>query len=438
MTRTLVGLLVVVSSAAHAATLQVPATYSTIQAAIDASTHGDTVAISPGIYKEHINFLGKNIVVRGIAGRDATFIEATDFAEPIVSIENGETSGAVLEGLTIRYAVDAAGVYCYNSSPIIQWCTMSFNSEQGRGGQGIYCHTNSAAIIRYNLLHDNAAQYGGAIRVYRATRVSIHHNEMFGNWGNYGSAIWSSVSDTASIHHNLIHGNQTRAAVYFRSGPHVFFGNALVGNAAGLAFSNGPGPAYVVIKNNIITGSGGDAMGPLYTSTASASYNNFWNNEGGGFPGFEGISVDPMFEDPSSGDFSLQDSSPCIDAGDPDPEYNDPDGSRSDMGPGPMTGLPHVSYWPDCPFELPGDINLSGAITSAEIIFTVYYVFLSGGEPLPCPENGDVNCSGGVTAADILHFVNYVFGKQGLKQKGRGDPICINCRLLYYSGASCP
>jgi len=53
------------------------------------------------------------------------------------------------------------------------------------------------------------------------------------------------------------------------------------------------------------------------------------------------IDADPLFVDPENGNYHLSwtnfpipDStmSPCIDAGDPDPQYNDPDGTRNDMG----------------------------------------------------------------------------------------------------------
>jgi hypothetical protein len=40
----------------------------------------------------------------------------------------------------------------------------------------------------------------------------------------------------------------------------------------------------------------------------------------------------PKFTDSSNGDYSLASDSPCIDAGPPDPQYNDRDGSRNDIG----------------------------------------------------------------------------------------------------------
>jgi len=62
----------------------------------------------------------------------------------------------------------------------------------------------------------------------------------------------------------------------------------------------------------------------------------------GGWPeGIENINTTPLFIDPDGpddilgnedDDYHLQSWSPCIDAGDPDPQYNDPDGTRNDMG----------------------------------------------------------------------------------------------------------
>jgi len=67
-------------------------------------------------------------------------------------------------------------------------------------------------------------------------------------------------------------------------------------------------------------------------------YNNVWNTQGQDYfettPAPHEISADPMF----GPEFTLLASSPCIDAGHPDPVYNDPDGSRNDMGAKPFEG----------------------------------------------------------------------------------------------------
>jgi len=44
------------------------------------------------------------------------------------------------------------------------------------------------------------------------------------------------------------------------------------------------------------------------------------------------IDADPFFFDAANGDYHLHAGSPCIDAGNPNPQYNDPDGTRNDMG----------------------------------------------------------------------------------------------------------
>jgi|GEM_PF-1634764 len=50
------------------------------------------------------------------------------------------------------------------------------------------------------------------------------------------------------------------------------------------------------------------------------------------FTGIGNISQNPLFIDPLTANYHLQSTSPCIDAGNPDPIYNDPDGTRNDMG----------------------------------------------------------------------------------------------------------
>ena len=63
-------------------------------------------------------------------------------------------------------------------------------------------------------------------------------------------------------------------------------------------------------------------------SSPTATYSDIQ----GGWSGTGNIDADPLFVDPLNNDFHLTLNSPCIDAGNPDSQYNDPDGTRNDMG----------------------------------------------------------------------------------------------------------
>jgi hypothetical protein len=53
----------------------------------------------------------------------------------------------------------------------------------------------------------------------------------------------------------------------------------------------------------------------------------------GDFRGLNGnISADPLFMDADNGDFRLMPDSPCIDVGNPEPIFKEPDGSKNDIG----------------------------------------------------------------------------------------------------------
>lgn len=59
--------------------------------------------------------------------------------------------------------------------------------------------------------------------------------------------------------------------------------------------------------------------------------------------------------------------------------------------------------------QLRGDVDKSGLITSADIIYLVNYAFRSGPEPIGGMAVGDVNCNGAVNSADIIYLVGYIF-----------------------------
>jgi hypothetical protein len=77
----------------------------------------------------------------------------------------------------------------------------------------------------------------------------------------------------------------------------------------------------------------------------------------------------------------------------------------------------------DFAFSKPGDVNQSGSVTSADIIWLVGFIFKGQAAPMPCQGAGDVNCTYGVNSADIIHLVNFVF---------KGGPVpCDQCTVSW-------
>jgi len=72
---------------------------------------------------------------------------------------------------------------------------------------------------------------------------------------------------------------------------------------------------------------------------ARVDYNIYFLNSVNALNGPNDMAVDPGFVDSAFGDFHLDWLSPALDAGDPNPGYNEPDGSRSDIGAFPYAWL---------------------------------------------------------------------------------------------------
>lgn len=55
-----------------------------------------------------------------------------------------------------------------------------------------------------------------------------------------------------------------------------------------------------------------------------------------------------------------------------------------------------------------GDPSADGVINSADIVYLINYLFISGPEPCPM-EAGDANCDGVINSADVVYLINYLF-----------------------------
>jgi len=159
---------ILVASGAYAATLEVGPgkTYTAIQPAINDATTGDTVLVYDGKYVENINFLGQAITLKSLSGASKTIIYGTHDGT-VVTFNNGEGAGSVLDGFTITNGgkmlttppLFGGGIYCFNSSPTIINCTIRNNSINGQGG-GIYCF-NSTSTFTGCTISENEVHAGG-------------------------------------------------------------------------------------------------------------------------------------------------------------------------------------------------------------------------------------------------------------------------------------
>ena len=76
------------SSVAWTADYFVPDNFATIQAAINASSSGDTITVRPGTYNERLDIGGRNIVLKSELGAAATIIDPQGAGGGVVQSSN--------------------------------------------------------------------------------------------------------------------------------------------------------------------------------------------------------------------------------------------------------------------------------------------------------------------------------------------------------------
>ena len=174
----------------YSVTLNVPGTYSTIQAGINAAVDGDIVQVAAGTYIEYINFNGKNITVKTVEGATIKGNSVYD-ALSLVTF-SGNENNAKLSGfhLTDSYGIDYGGaIYCNNSSPTIT--DVQISDVYSNWG-ALYC-SNSNPTLTNVIINNNTAAFGSAMNCNNSsptlTNVTIAQN-----YASAGSAVNSSNS----------------------------------------------------------------------------------------------------------------------------------------------------------------------------------------------------------------------------------------------------
>lgn len=200
------GLALVIGVNAEAATRRVPSQYATIQAAVDASTAGDIVLISPGTYRGvgNTNIVIPSdlpaITIRSENGPSTCVIDCEHAARGLRLAGSG---AAVVEGLTVRNGQAVSGGGIHGGTGVLSLVTCVIESCAALGGDADDAG-DGGALVSYGpalvrdcvFLANHAARHGGAVLARHATLIACH---LEGNTALAGGAVFSDAESGACI-----------------------------------------------------------------------------------------------------------------------------------------------------------------------------------------------------------------------------------------------
>lgn len=347
------------------------ADFTTISEAIDAASDNEWIEVAPCTYTETVDFRGKSVWISSTDGPETTIIDANRSYG--VAAYHGEGDGAALVGFTI---INGRGAYGTVYVSLAALHLEDVIIDGSRGAYTIYGASADVELKNVTLVDTNASSYN--LYLWRGAFIidginsecspgtaafMVGHGSFFLDHADLscasGYAIYNEnavgvvqrstlkgqihaetdkdhYDDTNSFENTVIQGSiaQTYGTLVLRNS--ILDGGSITGaDLYELKLQSS------VVMNTTCaftsTWSGTDTNGSIVPTT-TVEYNDLYgltkdDCDGTAYVGDNGnIDVDPKFRDAGAGDFSTLSGSPLIDAGLDDDAYDDPDGSRNDIG----------------------------------------------------------------------------------------------------------
>jgi len=193
-------------------TIVVPDDFSTVQAAINNATPGDTIFVHQGIYHENI-VVNKSISIIG-ENKNKTMIDGGG-SGVVVRIVADNVS---LSGFTIQNSGEEA----FESGILIQsnFNNISGNIIEKNGLTGVYLNNSFGSLLFENIITDNGGD--GVFLVYSSNNI-LFNNVVARN--NGGVRLYSS--DENNISRNVVTHDLLGGIYLFYSSHNVLFGNVI-------------------------------------------------------------------------------------------------------------------------------------------------------------------------------------------------------------------
>jgi len=209
---------------ANAQILNVPGTYPTIQAGINAAQPGDTVLVAEGTYYEQISFMGKaitvasNYIIDGDAGHiyntvlDGSQLPAGNSS--VVLFVSGEDTSSVINGFTIQNG------------------TGTLDETFMRGG-GVYIESSGAKIVN-NRIIQNTIDVTAYPENYNAGGSAIATNpDSYENWVVLEN---NTIDNNHVITDYLDGGSVVYSCIHTRMAGNIITNNSVSITGPGIAF----------------------------------------------------------------------------------------------------------------------------------------------------------------------------------------------------------
>ena len=345
---------------------------TTIQGGLALAQSGDMVRVAAGTYMEHDLQLPPGVTLVGESGRDSTVIDAQDLGHGVIGADS-----AVVSGFTIEHAgpLNRHAVYCYQTSPAVLYNRFVDNFERT-----IVLYRSTSEVAGNEFFTFAAAP---SSHVTSAQSTPWIHDNVFHADDPNGNISAIEISDVgpggigaARVENNVIHG-RTFISDLTRTDTTRVTGNVcIVQNGFSEVFNIAFNPSPLLIRNNTMVGGSGVflqgnskavLLGNIvvdgrYGIQASGGEivldcNDVFHCEtgySGVSPGPHDFSANPLFCSAATGNYQLQNTSPCAPGLTPD-----------DCG---LVGALQVACAPTITFTITASAGQGGTITPSGVV----------------------------------------------------------------------